>query len=154
MKGSLRLHQVAAQFANFVATQFENVAEGEAEDRAIGAAGLDGAFGHDDVVARDHTGNRDFGGRDEAFIRDVFGEVGLAAGVERAGDQSFHVVGQAGEDLRMIVGAEAVHVGLDGRFVSGAGTAGERDEDRGQDEGGCGFWCHGLALRCLRRSLP
>src|SRR5262245_38897549 len=76
-----------------------------------------GAFRHDDVMLLDHSCYSNSWVTDERVVPDLPVEGGLPDGVKRPGHYPLDVIGEAGEDRRVVRPRERVHVRLHGVLV-------------------------------------
>src|SRR6185312_10569802 len=100
-------------------THDEDVAEYRVEHAPIPALGLDPPFRNHDVVLLDHPDRGDGRPAHERVVLDLLVERGLPNQVKCPRHLPLDVVGQAGQDLRVIGPAEPLQVALDGALVLG-----------------------------------
>ena len=111
----LKNNHPGAALSNLAVAHHEHLGHGHAHPSASGALRRAGELCHDDVALLDHAHDLQLGRVDE-LGRAVDGlVVGFFAGQTKgAEDGPLNVVGQAGQDLLVIILAEAVQVGVDG----------------------------------------
>jgi len=112
------LHQVARQLPDFSVAHLEDVAVREVYVIAVISLSSHSPFGNDDVVLLDFAVDCNERSTHEARVLDLPLERFLSVMVIESGKNPFDIVRKAGEDFRMIVPAEGVHVLLDGCLVS------------------------------------